>query len=108
MRRNILAGVVAMAAIAGLSTSAMAAGDAEAGKSKSATCVACHGQDGIGTAPIYPNLCGQKEQYIVTQLQAFKSGTRENAIMKPMASALSDQDMQDLAAYFSSLNCPSG
>lgn len=87
------------------SLAAHAAGDPAAGKKKTTTCAACHGPTGVSTQPIYPNLCGQKEQYLVIQLQAFKSGKRENPIMKPMVAGLSDQDMQDLAAYFSSQEC---
>jgi len=88
------------------STTANAAGDADAGKSKSATCAACHGADGIGIAPTFPNLAGQKADYLVGQLKAFKSGERKGAnaaMMAPMAAGLSDQDMMDLAAYYSSL-----
>ena len=88
------------------STAVHAAGDAAAGKGKSVTCSACHGANGVATIPNYPNLAGQKEAYIVAQLQAFKSGERkgaQSAIMAPMAAGLSEQDMMDLAAYFSSL-----
>lgn len=106
--KRALAGLITVAAVAGLSTHALAAGDAEAGKAKSNTCVACHGQDGIGTAPIYPNLCGQKEQYLVAQITAFRDGERQNQLMQPMVANLSDQDIEDLAAYYSSLDCPSG
>ena len=87
-------------------TGVYAAGDAAAGKGKAAVCAACHGADGISSAPIFPNLAGQKEAYIVAQLKAFKSGERKganSATMAPMAAALSEQDMMDLAAYFSSL-----
>ena len=89
-----------------LSTASMAAGDAAAGKAKAATCIACHGENGVSLIPNYPNLAGQKVDYIVAQLQAFKSGERKgasSAIMAPMAAGLSEQDMMDLAAYFSGL-----
>ena len=89
-----------------LSTASMAAGDAAAGKAKAATCIACHGENGVSLIPSYPNLAGQKVDYIVAQLQAFKSGERKgasSAIMAPMAAGLSEQDMMDLAAYFSGL-----
>ena len=79
------------------------AGDAAAGKAKAAVCIACHGADGVGLTPLYPNLAGQKEQYIVKQLQAFKSGERKDPIMAPMAMPLTDDDMANLAAYYSSL-----
>ncbi len=81
-------------------------GDAEAGKSKIVTCAACHGQDGIGTTPENPSLAGQVPGYIATQLKLFKlgaNGGRENAIMGGMVAALSEQDMADIDAYYSSL-----
>lgn len=80
------------------------AGDAEKGKAKSTTCVACHGSNGISQIPMYPNLAGQKEQYLVLQLKAFRSGERKNMVMAPMASGLSDEDINDLAAYYANLN----
>ena len=79
------------------------AGDAAAGKAKSQLCASCHGANGISVVPIYPNLAGQKEQYIVKQLKAFKAGTRKDPLMSPMAAPLSDADVDNLAAYFSSL-----
>jgi len=78
-----------------------AAGDMEAGKTKSATCAACHGP--MGDKPImpnYPKLAGQHASYVEEQLQAFKGGLRKDPSMAPMAAPLSDQDMKDLAAYF--------
>ena len=81
--------------------SAQAAGDAEAGKTKSATCVACHGPDGNSANAEWPKLAGQNASYIIKQLQEFKAGARKNDLMSPMATPLSEQDMQDLAAYFS-------
>ncbi|WP_298721293.1 cytochrome c [uncultured Oceanisphaera sp.] len=95
--------MTAAAALTMLSAPAFAAGDAEAGKAKSAVCAACHGAEGISAVEIYPNLAGQKAAYIVSQLKAFKAGERNNAIMAPMAMPLSDQDMEDLAAYYASL-----
>jgi len=81
------------------------AGDAAAGKAKAGTCVGCHGATGVSAVPMYPNLAGQKEQYLVTQLKAFKAGSRKNATMNAMVAALSEGDMADLAAYFSSQSC---
>jgi cytochrome c553 len=86
-----------------LGASVATAGDAAAGKAKAAMCAGCHGVNGISAAPIYPNLAGQKEAYLVAQLKAFREGTRVNAIMAPMAKPLSDADIDNLAAYFSSL-----
>ena len=84
-----------------------AAGDIQAGKAKSATCAACHGSNGISMIPMYPNLAGQKEQYLVLALKAYRDGTRQNMVMSPMAKPLSDEDIANLAAYFASLD-PSG
>lgn len=102
MIRAILSGLVLIAASAGV----QAAGNADAGKGKSATCAACHGANGVAIVDNYPNLAGQNADYIVAQLQAFKSGERKgasSALMAPMAMPLTEQDMLDLAAYFSSL-----
>jgi cytochrome c553 len=99
-------GRLLLAAIAGaslvLSASAGAAGDAAAGKAKSAVCAACHGADGNSTNPLWPNLAGQHAPYMVKQLKDFKSGARKDPVMAPMAAPLSEQDMENLAAYFAS------
>ena len=83
------------------STSALA-GDAAAGKAKAAMCASCHGATGISISPIWPNLSGQKEQYLVKQIKAFRDGTRQDPMMAPMVAALSDADIDNLAAYYSS------
>jgi cytochrome c553 len=80
----------------------LAAGDAAAGKEKSASCAACHGADGNSVNPEWPKLAGQHEGYIVKQLTYFKDGERVNETMKGMASNLTEQDREDLAAYYSS------
>lgn len=92
------------ATLIGMLTSNAYAGDVAAGKNKAMTCVACHGANGISQIPMYPNLAGQKEQYLVLQLNAFRGGERKNMVMAPMASGLSDSDINDLAAYFASLD----
>jgi len=80
---------------------AMSAGNPEAGKSKAGLCAGCHGADGNGGAdPTWPKLAGQAPEYLVAQLQRFKSGARDNPIMKGMAATLSEKDMQDVAAYY--------
>lgn len=76
------------------------AGDPDAGRAKSQICAACHGIDGNSTNPIWPDLAGQHEEYTIKQLMDFKSGQRQNAQMSPMASPLTEQDMEDLAAYY--------
>ena len=95
--------IAAIAAFSLLSAPAFAAGNADAGKAKSAVCAACHGSDGISALEIYPNLAGQKEAYLAGQLQHFRDGERNNPIMAPMAKPLSDDDIADLAAYYAGL-----
>jgi cytochrome c553 len=78
-----------------------AEGDAAAGKAKSATCAGCHGVDGNSTNPEWPKLAGQHPKYLIKELNEFKAGkTRRNASMAAMVANLSEQDMEDLAAYF--------
>ena len=97
-------GLLAVAlAIAFLAAPAAFAGDAEAGKQKSATCEACHGADGLGTNPMYPVIAGQYEDYLVHALKAYRDGSRKNVIMAGLAGPLSDEDIKDLAAYYASM-----
>lgn len=79
-----------------------AVGDVNAGRSKAQVCAGCHGVDGNASIPNYPKLAGQHVSYLVRQLKAFKSGKRDNAIMKGQVANLSEQDMQNVAAYFNS------
>lgn len=85
-----------------------AAGDAAAGKAASATCAGCHGPDGNSVNPEWPKLAGQGDAYLVKQLHNFKDADRKNATMAPMAMGLSDQDMDNLAAYFSTQGMSQG
>lgn len=101
----VFAAVVSMVGATG---QALAAGDAAAGKAKSTTCAGCHNADGNSANPEWPKLAGQHAGYIVKQLHDFKAGDRKNAMMAPMAAPLSDQDMADLAAYFSSQEMKGG
>lgn len=94
--------VFALALVLVLSCSAHA-GDAAAGKAKAMTCAACHGADGISPADIWPNLKGQKKAYLVKQITAFRNGDRTDPTMAPMVQPLSDQDIEDIAEYFSTL-----
>ena len=99
---------LSMAAVLGFSLPALGQGSKEAGQAKSTTCVACHGVDGNSVNPEWPNLAGQHPSYIAKQLRAFREGQRENVLMSPMAMALSDQDIEDLAAYFSAQTARGG
>lgn len=84
---------------------AQAAGDAVAGKKKTTMCIGCHGIDGYRTAypKVYnvPKIGGQHPAYLVKALQAYKTGARSHPSMRGIAANLSEQDMEDLAAYYS-------
>ena len=98
-----LASVITMGIVLGLSGAALAAGDAAAGKAKAATCAGCHGAEGLSNNPMWPNLKGQKEAYLIKQMKAFRDGIRTDPMMSPMAKPLTDADIDNLAAYYSSL-----
>mgnify|MGYP000315433692 CR=1 FL=1 len=85
-----------------LATHSAIAGDAAAGKAKSPMCAGCHGQGGISVIPSYPNLAGQKEAYLIKALKDFRSKARTDAIMNAMTAGLTDTDISNLAAFFSS------
>ncbi|GLQ45692.1 hypothetical protein GCM10007862_07430 [Dyella lipolytica] len=90
-------------ALALASAPLLASGNADNGKTKAAACFACHGTDGNAVDPQYPRLAGQYNEYIQQSLHEYKDGRRNNPIMKGFAGTLSDQDIEDLAAYFSSM-----
>jgi cytochrome c553 len=83
-----------------------AAGVALAAKSDS--CAHCHGVDGNSSAGVYPTLAGQTKEYVYRQIKDFKEGRRKNSMMSPSVGILSDQDMLDLAEYFSAQNATRG
>ena len=90
---SLISGVLA-------SSLALAEGSVEEGQTKAAPCVACHGLNGNSVNPVWPSLAGQHPGYILKQLQAFKKGERQDPLMTPMAAPLSEDDMEDLAAYY--------
>ena len=93
-------------ACAFLASPAAAQGDAERGAKLAYTCLGCHGIEGYRNAyPSFrvPKLGGQKSAYLLAALQGYRDGTREHPTMQAQASSMSDEDMQDLAAYFSSI-----
>lgn len=97
--------LVASFALAVVTGSAMAGGDANAGQVKASTCMGCHAAHSANAVPNYPvpKLGGQHAEYIVSALQAYKSGKRSHPTMQANASGLSDEDMADIAAYFSAM-----
>lgn len=104
MQRNMIKILMSAFMLVSMQVSAqdVLKGDVEKGQALSGTCVACHGMDGNSVNPIWPNLAGQHEAYLDRQIKLFRDGQRQNALMEPMVSGLSDQDVADLAAYFSS------
>lgn len=77
--------------------------DTSAGAQLAGRCMACHGQQGISTAPNYPNLAGQKVAYLQKQLRDFAAGKRVDPVMSAMVKGLSEQDMDNLAAFYSQM-----
>jgi cytochrome c553 len=80
----------------------VALADAMKGAQLSASCAHCHGTDGNSSSGQYPNLAGQTAEYIYLQIKAFKEGARKDPMMSPMVGILNDQDMRDLAEFYSS------
>jgi len=97
MRRTILACCLLLAAGA-----PVFAGDPAAGQKKSQACTACHGPDGNSPAPDFPKIAGQHYDYLLKALKDYKTGARKNPIMAPLVANLTQRDIEDLAAYFSS------
>ena len=101
MRMAIL---MVAAAIALTNMSAAMAGDAAAAQTKAKTlCASCHGPEGVSANPLWPNLAGQKEQYLAKALADYKAGNRTDPTMAPLAKMLGDDEIQNLAAYYAGL-----
>ena len=100
--RPLLIALAALAAIA-VTLSAASAADPKAGRKKAVACQTCHGIDGIAKIPIAPNIAGESHIYIETQLKAFRSGKRVHEMMSVVASQLSDEDISDISAWYSSI-----
>lgn len=88
-----------------ISLNGLSAGDIAKGKITAATCIACHGSKGMAANRLWPNLFGQNQPYLIKQLNDFKSGKRIDPQMSLMAKNLSDEEIQNVSAYFSSLLC---
>jgi len=86
-------------------TAGVQAGDAAAGKTKAASCAGCHGADGNSPSPLNPSMAGQKEQYLVTTMMDYKNGKRQHAVMQALLAPYSEQDVQDMAAFYASQKC---
>ncbi|WP_300709088.1 cytochrome c [Limnohabitans sp.] len=84
-------------------SAAQAAGNPKAGQAIASQCAACHGVKGLATLPSAPNLAGQSLQYLDEQLKLYRSGKRQNETMVLMAKPLTDQQIEDLAAWYNSI-----
>lgn len=104
---RLVSTVLAAITLTTASANAQPTGDPEAGKAKAALCVACHGPDGISINPLWPSLAGQQGPYLAKQIRAFRDGERVEPTMQPFVANLTDQDVEDIAAYYASLSrCP--
>jgi cytochrome c553 len=101
--RSLCAGLGLVALMTMSSVTAHAAGDAKAGRKKAAMCATCHGIDGLSKMPAAPNIAGSPTIYLEKQIKAFRSAERKDETMNVVAKPLSDQDIADLAAWYSSL-----
>ena len=104
LSRRLWSGLAGLAGFLALAASAQGpalAGDFEAGRAKAAKCKQCHGLDGLGKLPIYPNIAGQSAVYLAAQLRDYRDDRRQNDMMSFITKELSDADIDDLAEYFS-------
>ena len=99
---NIIQSAIATTLLSLIPAMAFSAGNAAQGLHKSAVCHACHGATGKSIQPIYPNLGGQHQDYLIMTLQGFRDGSRQNAIMSGFAANLSDADIEDITAWYAS------
>jgi cytochrome c553 len=100
MRQHVLMAALAFAPL--LSAPALAA-DVKAGQIRSAACAVCHGPQGLSMQPAVPHLAGQPEIYLIEQLKAYRSGKRANEVMGVIAKPLTDAEIENLAAWYSSI-----
>ncbi len=93
---------VVAAAIAITSMSAMA-GDPNPANIAKTVCAGCHGPEGVSTNPLWPNLAGQKDQYLIKALKDYRSGSRQDPVMAPFAQGLDDKTIEEVAAFYSNM-----
>jgi len=110
---NLWLPIVVLLAASQVQAESLVDGTIEAGKAKSATCMACHGPEGISSTALWPNIAGQNATYIASQLTAFRDGAKDpsnaaryDLAMTPMSMLLTDEDVRNLAVYYESLPAP--
>ncbi len=105
-RMTVVLFLTGLFGLCGVHTS-LAAGDADAGAAKATACGACHGTDGISNNELWPHLAGQREAYLVKQIKEFRDGVRSEPTMIGFVANLTDQDVEDLAAFYANqAACP--
>ncbi|QDP22985.1 c-type cytochrome [Bradyrhizobium cosmicum] len=108
MRRQFISHAMVAAALLALGSLPASAADIAAGKAKAEVCAGCHGENGISQTENIPSLAGQPDQFLQWQLVFFRAGSRKNEQMQPIAEEISNEDIRNLGAYFSSLTPPKG
>ncbi|BAL73469.1 c-type cytochrome [Bradyrhizobium cosmicum] len=108
MRRQFISHAMVAAALLALGFLPASAADVAAGKAKAEVCAGCHGENGISQTENIPSLAGQPDQFLQWQLVFFRAGSRKNEQMQPIAEEISNEDIRNLGAYFSSLAPPKG
>jgi len=108
MRRQFISHAMVAAALLALGFLPASAADIAAGKAKAEVCAGCHGENGISQTENIPSLAGQPDQFLQWQLVFFRAGSRKNEQMQPIAEEISNEDIRNLGAYFSSLTPPKG
>jgi cytochrome c553 len=95
--------ILGLAALVVTSPFAQAGGDSTAGRTVMAKCQSCHGKDGLAIEYWSPNIAGQKQDYLVRSLMAYKAGNRKSPMMSRVVESLSDEDMANVAAYYAAI-----
>ncbi len=103
---SLISRIALTAGLALIASVVQAGGDAVAGKSKAMKCISCHGLKGVSSSPQFPNIAGQKEAYLLAQMEAFKNGSRPVAAKSALFGGLNSTDFADMGAHFAAL--PSG
>lgn len=96
-------GVLVLGLLLATGASARPLADAAAGARRAAICMSCHGKDGHAVVDGYPHLAGQNRQYLEKAISAYRNGQRKDPVMSAMAEPLTDEEIRNIAAYFSTL-----
>ena len=101
LKKRIILASISLTLIASTASTSVASDDLA--KTKASVCFGCHGNNGVSMIPIYPNLAGQKELYIVKRLKDYKSGKANDPTMDGISQMMSDDDIKIVAKYFANM-----